>query len=307
LLQLDPRALLGLRTAGKCQFTLPEELYDLGAPGHYFRRIRSVALSLPSVAGPYTSVNARLTLLRSAIRRSPVADNGYARDGADDSRFSDSFGSLDSIVTSTGQNDGGLFEANPRDERRMPFEGQGAVSTWQLELPDDVRQFDYDTIADVVLHVRYTAREGGTPLRATAVANLKDRFKDAAAVGSVRLFSVRHEFPSEWARFRATKLTQAAPTVALQLELREEHYPFWSKGRLDKVKAVDIYAKTNKSNLEASGDAAGQKDPFVDALPGVKRCSFAKIPQPQPTGTFTVNLNDTSMDELWIAVAWAAT
>ena len=43
---INPTALLELRTNGACTFTLPEELYDLGAPGHYFRRIRSVGIGL---------------------------------------------------------------------------------------------------------------------------------------------------------------------------------------------------------------------------------------------------------------------
>ena len=313
LLQLDPKALLQLRTAGRCTFSLPEELYDLGAPGHYFRRIKSLALSVAGVTGPYTGVNATLTLLRSTVRRSPLLlNNDYARDGADDERFSDSFGSLDSIVTSTGQNDAGLFETNLRDDRTLPFEGQGAVSVWQLELPEHVRQFDYDTIADVVLHVRYTARQGGTPLRVKAVDNLEQRFKDAGALGSVRLFSVRHEFPSEWARFTATKLTTASPTAQLKLDLRAEHYPFWSAGRLDTVRAVELYARTKKSSVEASvpdpaGGSIPLSDPFVadPTLPGVHRCRLANIPLPPAVGTFALNLNDTSMDELWISVAWA--
>ena len=107
-----------------------------------------------------------------------MGEDGYARAGAEDSRFSDYFGSMQSIVTSTGQNDSGLFETNLRDERFLPFELSGAISEWQLELPanpskDDPRQFDYDTIADVILHLRYTAREGGGLLRNGAVANLK--------------------------------------------------------------------------------------------------------------------------------------
>jgi hypothetical protein len=315
LLQLDPRALLQLRTAGTCTFSLPEELFDLGTSGQYFRRIKSVALSVAGVTGPYTSVNARLTLLRSSIRRSPLlTNNEYARAGFEDDRFSDSFGSLDSIVTSTGQNDAGLFELNLRDERMLPFEGHGAISTWQLELPGEVRQFDYETIADVVLHVRYTAREDGM-LKDKAVANLEQRFKEAATVGSVRLFSVRHEFPSEWAKLKATRLTGAATTATLQLELLEEHYPFWSAGRLHEVKAVDMYAKTKKSHVEASTEvtnAAGAKvrltDPFDPAqdLPGVQKCALKKIPLPRPTGTFSVDLNDTTMEDLWIAVAWAS-
>jgi len=102
-----------------------------------------------------------------------MSEDGYARAGADDSRFSDHFGSLQSIVTSTGQNDSGLFETNFQDERYLPFEGAGAVSEWQLELPADLRQFNYDTISDVILHLRYTAREGGAVLRNGAVTNLK--------------------------------------------------------------------------------------------------------------------------------------
>jgi hypothetical protein len=50
-----------------------------------------------------------------------------------------------------------------RDERYMPFEGQGAVgSQWQLGLPKTFKPFDYQTINDVILTLSYTAEEGGT-------------------------------------------------------------------------------------------------------------------------------------------------
>jgi hypothetical protein len=52
-----------------------------------------------------------------------------------------------------------LFETNLCDERYLPFELSGAVSQWRL--PADVRQFDYNTISDAILHLRYTARDGG--------------------------------------------------------------------------------------------------------------------------------------------------
>src|SRR5215212_6348397 len=55
----------------------------------------------------------------------------------------------------------GVFEMNFRDERYMPFEGAGAVSRWQLELPKNFRQFDYETINDVILSIAYTASEDG--------------------------------------------------------------------------------------------------------------------------------------------------
>src|SRR5439155_6781395 len=115
-----------------------------------------------------------LTLLKSSIRKTPVIDGNYAREDAEDSRFNDYFGSLQSIVTSSAQNDTGLFETNLRDERYLPFENSGVISEWQLELPanpsnNEPRQFDYDTISDVILHIRYTAREGGGLLRKGAM------------------------------------------------------------------------------------------------------------------------------------------
>src|SRR5207302_4786131 len=74
LLQVDPLALLALRLTGRCTVELPEVLFDMDGPGHYFRRVKTVALSLPCVTGPYASVNCTLTLLKSSIRKTPTMD-----------------------------------------------------------------------------------------------------------------------------------------------------------------------------------------------------------------------------------------
>lgn len=58
------------------------------------------------------------------------------------------------IAISNGQNDSGLFELNFRYARYLPFEDAGAISERDLKLPE-FRQFDYNTISDVVLHARY--------------------------------------------------------------------------------------------------------------------------------------------------------
>jgi hypothetical protein len=310
LTQVDPLALLQLRTTGRCTVTLPEALFDMDGPGHYFRRIKTVAVSIPCVTGPYASVNCTLTLLKSSIRKTQLLRDGstYAREDAEDDRFNDYFGSLQSIVTSSGQNDSGLFETNLRDERYLPFEGSGVISEWQLELPADVRQFDYDTISDIILHLRYTAREGGGLLRNGAVENLEASIEEAQAVGSVRLFSLRHEFPSEWAKFESAQLGAAAPVAELALDLREEHYPYWSQGRLEAVKRVDLYAKTTKNSIEISDtpDGTGNKDILVrdTSLDNLRAGKLTNIRRPDPTGKFTLYFNDNSMDDLWLALAW---
>src|SRR5271165_260351 len=51
LAQLDPLALLQLKTTGAVTFSLPEAIFDLDHPGHYFRRLKTVAITVPCVAG----------------------------------------------------------------------------------------------------------------------------------------------------------------------------------------------------------------------------------------------------------------
>ena len=69
--ELDPLALLALKATGSCEFDLPEWLFDLDGPGHYFRRIKTVSVSLPCVVGPYASVNCTASLLSSSVRIAP--------------------------------------------------------------------------------------------------------------------------------------------------------------------------------------------------------------------------------------------
>lgn len=319
VLQVDPLALVQLRATGRCTLRLPESLFDMDGPGHYFRRIKTVAVSIPCVSGPYASVNCTLTLLKSSIRKTPVVGDQYARIDANDDRFSDYFGSLQSIVTSSAQNDSGLFETNLRDERYLPFENSGAISEWQLQLPadpskKDPAQFDYSTISDVVLHVRYTARDAGGLLRNDAIAQLKELIAAGQAVGSMRLFSVRHEFPSEWARF-TTQVPPANHRYELKLNLRPEHYPFWSQGRVKAVTGVDVLARStatptpgsvNMASKADMNDAAAKLDPLTK---DVNRGSllvgkFKEIPLPAPEGDLTLFLDDNSLGDLWIGLTW---
>lgn len=206
LAQLDPLALVRLRATGECDFEVPEVLYDMDNPGHYFRRLKSVSISLPCVVGPYTSVSAKLSLVSNRYRKNTNPDNlattGYLEDPGNDERFIYNVGSIQSIATSNAQNDNGLFELDFRDERYLPFEGCGALSTWRLELPKEVRLFDYNTISDVILHVKYTAREGGSALRGLAEASQKDRLnaikQQLSQTGLHIALNMKQDLASEW-------------------------------------------------------------------------------------------------------------
>lgn len=285
LITLDPISLIRLKETGECTVVLPEALFDIDYPGHYMRRLKSVSITIPCVAGPYAGVNCTLTQLNSSIRHANALPAGkYARKG-DDPRFSDSFGAIQSIVTSSGQNDSGLFEANFRDERYLPFEGQGAISTWRIELPTHFKPFDYDTISDVVLHLRYTAREGGALLRQHAVAELSelvDSFvQPDGQQGLARIFSLRHEFPTEWHRF----LNPAASTPAAQtltMALTRERFPFLVQDRITDINMMELLVKIkpeysvshNESTLQLSlqaGTAASNTPATLSAWNGLLR------------------------------------
>jgi Tc toxin complex TcA C-terminal TcB-binding domain len=234
LRQLNPIALLTLKATGTCQVAIPEWLYDLDCPGHYMRRIKTVALSIPSIVGPYTSVNCTLSLLKSTLRKSPLPKDGeYMRQGSEDDRFVGYIGAVQSIVTSSAQSDSGMFETNLRDERFLPFEGGGAESTWKLDLPKDYRAFDYNTISDVILHIRYTARQGVDP---TKVKNsLDELFQQANQAGLALLFSLRHEFPTEWSAF-------VKGTGNFTATIRRDYFPYFSQGRTIMITGLELYA-----------------------------------------------------------------
>lgn len=322
LLQVDPLALIKLRRTGRCTVKLPEELFDMDGPGHYFRRIKTVAVSIPCVAGPYASINCSLTLLKSTIRKTPILRNDiYGREDAEDDRFADYYGSFQSVVTSSAQNDSGLFETNLRDERYLPFENSGLISEWQLELPanpsnNEPCQFDYGTISDVILHLRYTAREGGGLLRKGALDNFKALMSETKLVGTTRLFSVRHEFPSEWAQFQGNvPATNQRPK--LELNLRAEHYPFWSQGHLNSVSRVDLYASNPKDlhSLDVfdatARNAAARKETLTrdavlgNLLVGKFSNETTGFPLPErPECKLQLFFENKDISDLWIGVTW---
>ena len=236
LRQLNPLALLALKLTGTCQVTIPEWLYDRDCPGHYMRRIKSVGLSIPSVVGPYTNVHCTLSLLKSSVRKSPVPKDGeYARQGIEDDRFLDYSSAIQSVVTSGASNDSGLFETNLRDDRFLPFEGAGAESTWKLDLPDpkSYPAFDYMTISDVILHVRYTARQGVDASKVKP--SLDDLFQQATAGANfILFFSLPHDFPTEWSAF----VNGAFDFTAT---IRKDYFPYFVQGKTINITALEVY------------------------------------------------------------------
>jgi Tc toxin complex TcA C-terminal TcB-binding domain len=203
------------------------------------------------VTGPYTSVNATLTLATNRIRIDAVANS--PQDYIQDSHFISNFAATQSIATSSAQNDAGMFELNFRDERYLPFEGAGVISQWLLELPQDSNAFDFETVSDVVINLRYTARDGGNALRAVAkqaavLPGPADQGIATMKSGSfpsqnnlVRFFSLKHEFPTEWYKFLNPLSTDIVQTT--MLALTKERFPFQYRSNKISVSQIDVMLK----------------------------------------------------------------
>jgi hypothetical protein len=251
----------------------------MDTPGHYMRRVKSVSLSIPCVVGPYAGVHCKLTLLRNSMRHSADTAGGYLPAvGADDPRFTVRYGATESIVTSTAREDSGLFETALRDERYLPFENAGAIARWRLELPGQTPQFQIDTLSDAILHIRYTARDGGDGLRSAAESQWAPPVgappAAATAPGPYRLLlSARHDFPGEWAA--ATSGPNPAP---LRIALATNVLPYWMQAlRLNNRKVSTLVWPSSLDPLIATERWPSGQPPLALSN-GAGTADFGPIP-----------------------------
>ena len=234
LTQLNPAALLELKQTGSCNFSINEIFFDLFYPGQYKRKIQSVRLTIPSITGPYTNISATLSLSASSIRMEPKLGAAELKE-VPKSRTT-------IISTSTAQNDAGVFQLNFRDERYMPFEGAGAISTWKLSLPKTFRQFDYSTINDVIVHISYTAeydelfRDNVEAQNDAIEGTLLNVLKNKPLS---RVMSLRQEFSTDFHR-----LTEQGVNQPVTMKIQNKHFPLFMNGRNIKITKAKLVLVT---------------------------------------------------------------
>lgn len=308
LVMNDPLALIALKETGQCEIELPEALFDADYPGHYMRRIKSVSLTIPCVVGPYTSINCTLTLLNNKTRIKSVPTEPYSERLDDvDERFVTNFAALQSIATSHAQNDNGMFELNFRDERYLPFEGAGAISRWRIDLPTETNAFDFNTISDIVVQIKYTAREGGNALKTAAAAALNKLLEDVKNAPLARLFRLKHEFPTDWHRFlHPSDLNATSQT--LTMKLGHDRFPFQFRGKTIKFSQVDLflsfknprdndtYRSGNKLKVTlTSGSQAPSEDLVSDSAELMPHASLLFTTPASVTESLTLAVEETNI------------
>ena len=158
------------------------------------------------------------------------------------------------IATSTGQNDAGMFELNFRDERYMPFENAGVISSWRLNMMEDagLRQLDYEGISDVIIHVNYTARNSDAKISPTVAALNAQLSSLSTGIMLPRYFSLRHEFSNEWYT-GFSKLVDLPATAAagreMNLLLKRSMFPQYAKDKEIRISSVNFKLRPKQAGV----------------------------------------------------------
>lgn len=164
--QVMPARLNLLKDRGLCEFQLTEEMFDRDYPGHYFRVLKTVAITIKVPRSPYQVLHATLTQLGSKTLVDPSIDgvryllgiDGSPQPSSDTLRVN--WRANQQIAISKADDDLGMFALDFFfDDRYFPFEGTGAVSAWRLEMPKRTNPtIDFNRIEDVIIHLRYTSK-----------------------------------------------------------------------------------------------------------------------------------------------------
>jgi hypothetical protein len=253
---LNPAALQQLLRTGACSFSLPESLFDNDYPGHYNRRLTRVSVTVvyPNPA-KFDNVKATLTLMANQVRISTdVTSSSYPESPVgSDPRFLYNYAAVpQKIAMGNAQDDPGLFvttiSSNIADLRYLPFENAGAISSWYLEMPQLNNEVDLSTVGDVVLHLYYSALDGGGELRSAAQANNAANLP----VSGLKVFSAQNDFiapPTSGANPHPVAPWQgflypptAGANQVLTLLIQASRFPAWTRGKTITVTSVTVVA-----------------------------------------------------------------
>ena len=227
-----PLAFQELLARGQCEIEVTEALLDGDFPGHYFRRLKTVSLSVLGVLRPNGNVNCTLTLLDNRIRTSGNASGNYApSEDVDDSRFLVNFAPIQAVATSRPNADAGVFDLKFDDSRYLPFEGAGAISKWRLELNQADNAIDVKAIDDLIVCLSYTARNGGSALESVARASREKGIARGGITPAVHhQISLKRDLPIDWKR-----LMDAAGAQDIEVVL-----PLWPEKMSGRLRGLDV-------------------------------------------------------------------
>lgn len=210
LASLFPQEFQQFKETGVFRFQTQSELFDRDFPGHYLRLIKQVKTQVVALASPVDGIKA--TLVNNGISRTVVGGKGVP------------FTEINVVkqpetIALTGTNAAnGMFELVSvyHQEKLLPFEGLGIETDWELRMPKPSNFFDYDSIADVIFTIDYTAKEDFL-----YAEEVKERI--GTEITTNRAFSFRNNLPDQWYDLLHPEETENP--MSISFELTEKDFP----------------------------------------------------------------------------------
>jgi hypothetical protein len=278
-----PEQLAELKTFGECNLDIKGFIFDVHWPDHYFRRVKSVSITIPCIKGPYHPINARLILTKSNIRTK--ADTVSYEDNNDNyyNNFNNVFRTF--AETNDATQDTGRLQFDDGNRLLNAFEGAGLDdSHWKLQLSREFNQIDFSTISDVIITFEYTARRSeerrDSALLESIKAEIEKEIKEVKQIVSVKGF-----FSQPWNAFM-NQIAEASDVIIVNAIVEKMTGIPVSTLTSPKLKA---YLVLENENFNASTVNSYDiiSDDYDDA--GQGKISLAKIWDKRPDNKVTKN------------------
>lgn len=210
LSSLFPQEFQQFRETGVFRFQTNGDVFDRDFPGHYLRLIKQIKTQVVALASPVNGIKA--TLVNGGISRTVVGGKGVP------------FTEINVVkqpetIALTGSNAAnGLFELVSvyHQEKLLPFEGLGIETEWELRMPKASNFFDYESIADVIFTIDYTAKEDFMYKQ-----EVQERL--GTEITTNRAFSFRNNLPDQW--YDLLNPEQTENPMSISFELTEKDFP----------------------------------------------------------------------------------
>ncbi|TIC91815.1 hypothetical protein CH35J_010943 [Colletotrichum higginsianum] len=98
--------------------------------------------------------------------------------------------------------------------------------------------YQFETISDVIIHLRYTAKDGGDTLRSAVEESLDTSIKDAAKNTQTALFDLKNDAPDSWHMLMSSHSERAVA----QMRGLKSRLPYLARSQGIKVTSVKMYA-----------------------------------------------------------------
>jgi hypothetical protein len=213
---------------GELNFETSMEYFDLDFPGHYHRLIKKVSATVIALVPPTAGIKATLT--SSGISRVVIGGNGFQsvivrRDS-------------ERVALSGTRESTGMFEMQMENPELLnPFEATGVHTRWQFKMPKASNMFSFDTIADVLFKVDYTAQHS-YDYEQQVNRELGIDYK------SERGFSIRNEFADQF--YELNHPNETATPYKIDITVR----PFDFPANVSYVTSDDVKLYVMLKNIE---------------------------------------------------------